>query len=121
VQYYRIPLNPEEAPNEASFDLFLNMLKEMDMGDALVFNCQSGRGKKIAYIPFVIVTGRTTFAMIIASLYMEWKKKLLKLDTEDEDPELSPRRSSTPREDTGNGKSSSNQRKLLFDCITPSR
>lgn len=70
IDYTRIPLNPEEGPHDESFDLFIGLFKKMNSGDALVFNCQSGRG-------------RTTFAMVLGLLFVKFQRKILLQNAEE--------------------------------------
>lgn len=47
VEYYRIPISDETAPEEKDFDQLVSELKDClgTPGVALVFNCQMGRGR----------------------------------------------------------------------------
>ncbi|RKP01076.1 hypothetical protein CXG81DRAFT_12437 [Caulochytrium protostelioides] len=54
VQYFRIPISPEQSPEDRYLDEFIRRIRSTHSSDALVFNCGSmGRG-------------RTTFTMTVA-------------------------------------------------------
>ena len=53
VQYVRIPISPEQAPEDQYIDGFVESMRNASSNDPLVFNCGMG-------------VGRTTFAMVIA-------------------------------------------------------
>ncbi|TPX31687.1 hypothetical protein SmJEL517_g05062 [Synchytrium microbalum] len=55
VQYIRIPVSPEQAPEDRYLDEYVNAIKNSKTSEALVFNCGMG-------------VGRTTFAMVMATL-----------------------------------------------------
>eukprot|EP00629_Pelagomonadales_sp_RCC1024_P006075 CAMPEP_0119295180 /NCGR_PEP_ID=MMETSP1329-20130426/49350_1 /TAXON_ID=114041 /ORGANISM="Genus nov. species nov., Strain RCC1024" /LENGTH=455 /DNA_ID=CAMNT_0007296091 /DNA_START=110 /DNA_END=1477 /DNA_ORIENTATION=+ len=45
VEYYRVPIADETAPEEKDFDQLVAELRGVDASSALVFNCQMGRGR----------------------------------------------------------------------------
>ncbi|TPX51665.1 hypothetical protein SeMB42_g01840 [Synchytrium endobioticum] len=55
VQYIRIPVSPEQAPEDRYLDEYVQAIKNSNTSEALVFNCGMG-------------VGRTTFAMVMATL-----------------------------------------------------
>ncbi|KAI9328029.1 inositol hexakisphosphate-domain-containing protein [Zopfochytrium polystomum] len=55
VKYTRIPISPEQAPEDSYLDEFVKVVKHVTLDDPLVFNCGMG-------------VGRTTFAMVAAVL-----------------------------------------------------
>ncbi|KAJ3409888.1 hypothetical protein HDV05_004169 [Chytridiales sp. JEL 0842] len=55
VTYVRIPISPEQAPEDRYLDEFVKVIKSTNIQDPLVFNCGMG-------------VGRTTFAMTVALL-----------------------------------------------------
>lgn len=55
VSYHRIPISPEQRPEDKYLDEFVDIIKNSDIDDLLVFNCGLG-------------VGRTTFSMISALL-----------------------------------------------------
>lgn len=57
VDYFRIPITDECAPEEKDFDELVNTLKDTTPTTAIVFNCQMGRG-------------RTTTGLVCAYLYL---------------------------------------------------
>ena len=61
VHYFRIPVTDERSPKEVDFDTLTHYVINATEGAALVFNCQMGRG-------------RTTTAMIVASLLQVRKR-----------------------------------------------
>jgi len=69
VEYYRIPISDETAPEEKDFDQLIAELKGClgKPGVALVFNCQMGRG-------------RTTTGMVSACIMSKAAKRTSKLD-----------------------------------------
>jgi nitrate reductase NapAB chaperone NapD len=42
IQYVRIPISPEQAPEDHYIDDYVDMIKKCDCGDPLVFNCGMG-------------------------------------------------------------------------------
>jgi len=57
VEYFRIPITDECAPEEKDFDELVNTLKDTTPTTGIVFNCQMGRG-------------RTTTGLVCAYLYL---------------------------------------------------
>ncbi|KAJ3046238.1 hypothetical protein HDV00_000050 [Rhizophlyctis rosea] len=55
VKYVRIPISPEQAPEDRYLDEYVSVIKQSKISDALIFNCGMG-------------VGRTTFAMVVAML-----------------------------------------------------
>lgn len=55
VEYERVPITDEKSPKERDFDLLVQHLSRAEIGTALIFNCQMGRG-------------RTTTGMVVATL-----------------------------------------------------
>lgn len=55
VKYVRIPISPEQAPEDHYLDEYVQHIKNASLQDALVFNCGMGGG-------------RTTFAMVLAMI-----------------------------------------------------
>ncbi|KAH7442546.1 hypothetical protein KP509_03G093600 [Ceratopteris richardii] len=55
VDYERVPITDEKSPKERDFDLLVQHLSRTEIGTALIFNCQMGRG-------------RTTTGMVVATL-----------------------------------------------------
>ncbi|MGE0494256.1 MAG: hypothetical protein AB7S38_33905 [Vulcanimicrobiota bacterium] len=55
VNYARIPITDEKAPEDRDFDALVATLKDIDPKAPLIFNCHAGRG-------------RTTTAMVVADL-----------------------------------------------------
>ncbi|KAJ3086244.1 hypothetical protein HK102_013370 [Quaeritorhiza haematococci] len=55
VKYVRIPISPEQAPEDRYLDEYVSVIRNTNTTDALVFNCGMG-------------VGRTTFAMVVAML-----------------------------------------------------
>ncbi|KAJ3280819.1 hypothetical protein HK104_000390 [Borealophlyctis nickersoniae] len=55
VKYARVPISPEQAPEDRYLDEYVNMIKKTRIEDSLVFNCGMG-------------VGRTTFAMVVGIL-----------------------------------------------------
>lgn len=45
VEYYRIPITDECAPEEKDFDAIVAATKDCNTDTAVVFNCQLGRGR----------------------------------------------------------------------------
>ena len=56
VDYARIPISDEKAPEDQDFDALIQRLRAADPHSALVFNCHAGRG-------------RTTTGMVVGELY----------------------------------------------------
>jgi len=62
VDYYRIPITDELAPEEKDFDELITVLKETMPNTSVVFNCQMGRGRTTtglvcAFLMSQIMTG----------------------------------------------------------------
>eukprot|EP00250_Pteridium_aquilinum_P010976 c19759_g1_i1 orf=495-4313(+) len=55
VCYERVPITDEKSPKERDFDLLVQHLSQVDIGTAVIFNCQMGRG-------------RTTTGMVVSTL-----------------------------------------------------
>ncbi|KAI9099760.1 inositol hexakisphosphate-domain-containing protein [Phlyctochytrium arcticum] len=55
IKYFRIPVSPEQTPEDRYVDEYVEIIKQAQDDDALVFNCGMG-------------VGRTTFATILATL-----------------------------------------------------
>ncbi|KAI8918923.1 inositol hexakisphosphate-domain-containing protein [Entophlyctis helioformis] len=55
VRYVRIPISPEQAPEDRYIDEYVSAIQETAIEDPVVFNCGMG-------------VGRTTFAMVLAML-----------------------------------------------------
>ncbi|KAI8912645.1 inositol hexakisphosphate-domain-containing protein [Gorgonomyces haynaldii] len=55
VKYIRIPISPEQAPEDRYIDEYLQVIKSCNVSDSLIFNCGMG-------------LGRTTFVMVLALL-----------------------------------------------------
>ncbi|TPX58470.1 hypothetical protein SpCBS45565_g07990 [Spizellomyces sp. 'palustris'] len=55
IRYFRIPVSPEQAPEDRYIDEYVQAIKDTVKEDALIFNCGMG-------------VGRTTFAMVLAIL-----------------------------------------------------
>lgn len=55
VKYVRIPISPEQAPEDHYLDDYVETIKASSSKDPLVFNCGMG-------------VGRTTFAMVVAMI-----------------------------------------------------
>jgi hypothetical protein len=55
VKYVRIPVSPEQAPDDHYLDEYVDTIRSCAPEDALVFNCGMG-------------VGRTTFAMVVAMI-----------------------------------------------------
>ncbi|KAJ3357018.1 hypothetical protein HDU83_009188 [Entophlyctis luteolus] len=53
VEYYRIPISPEQSPEDKYLDEFVEVIKKCEPDDHVVFNCGMG-------------AGRTTFSMTVA-------------------------------------------------------
>lgn len=53
IEYVRIPISPEQAPDDKYLDEYIKVIRSTRPENALVFNCGMG-------------VGRTTFAMIVA-------------------------------------------------------
>ena len=62
----RIPISPEQAPEEHYLDDYVEIIKGCSFDDALVFNC--GMGVACYCLEFLTRQGRTTFAMIVAMI-----------------------------------------------------
>jgi protein-tyrosine phosphatase len=45
VSYVRIPISPEQAPEDRYLDEFVKVIKESNIQDPLVFNCGMGVGR----------------------------------------------------------------------------
>jgi protein-tyrosine phosphatase len=60
VEYVRIPISPEQAPDDRYLDEFVHIIKKCSLQQALVFNCGMG-------------VSRTTFAMVTAMLIREFQ------------------------------------------------
>ena len=60
VDYARIPITDEQAPEDKDFDALVNRMQGFDSDTPLIFNCHAGRG-------------RTTTSMVIADL-MRWRE-----------------------------------------------
>ncbi|MFN8610515.1 MAG: hypothetical protein U0931_23450 [Vulcanimicrobiota bacterium] len=56
VDYARIPISDEKAPENQDFDALVSRLREADPKSPLVFNCHAGRG-------------RTTTGMVVGQLF----------------------------------------------------
>lgn len=69
IEYERIPISPEQAPEDRYIDEFLHKIGKRSVRCPLVFNCGMG-------------LGRTTFSMVMAMLIRR-KQMLL---TKDADP-----------------------------------
>lgn len=51
VNYVRIPISPEQAPEDSYLDEYVEAIKESSPGEALVFNCGMGVGRSMqAYL-----------------------------------------------------------------------
>lgn len=55
LEYYRIPVSAEQAPDDDYVDAYIDIIKRSSLDSPLVFNCGMG-------------VGRTTFAMVLALL-----------------------------------------------------
>jgi predicted protein tyrosine phosphatase len=55
VKYVRIPVSPEQAPDDHYLDEYVETIRSCSPEDSLVFNCGMG-------------VGRTTFAMVVAMI-----------------------------------------------------
>ena len=55
VRYHRIPISPEQRPEDKYLDEYVQLMAKTDLRDAVVFNCGLG-------------VGRTTFGMVSALL-----------------------------------------------------
>lgn len=45
VTYTRIPISPEQRPEDKYLDEYVNTVRNASLGDALVFNCGMGVGR----------------------------------------------------------------------------
>ncbi len=60
LDYYRIPVTAEHAPQEEDFDFLMRVLSSVDWSDtAVIMNCQIG-------------SGRSTTGTVVASLIFHW-------------------------------------------------
>ncbi|KAI8984466.1 inositol hexakisphosphate-domain-containing protein [Mycotypha africana] len=55
IKYFRIPISPEQAPENNYFDEYINVIRNLDPNDPLIFNCGIG-------------AVRTTVGIIIAQI-----------------------------------------------------
>ncbi|KAI8829287.1 inositol hexakisphosphate-domain-containing protein [Chytriomyces cf. hyalinus JEL632] len=78
LEYYRVPLTAERAPDPGDLDYMVKILSTIDLKNtAIVVNCQMG-------------LGRSTVGTIVTSLILDWLKGF-KLSCEDlSSPRLSP-------------------------------
>ncbi|OZJ03826.1 hypothetical protein BZG36_03823 [Bifiguratus adelaidae] len=53
VEYFRIPISPEQAPEDHYLDEYVNIIRSLDPADLLIFNCGMG-------------VVRTTLGMVVA-------------------------------------------------------
>ena len=60
VVYLRVPMSPNQRPEDLHLDLFVDVISRADFHDALVFNCGFG-------------AARTTFGMVVALLIRQAK------------------------------------------------
>ncbi|KAJ3024316.1 UNVERIFIED_CONTAM: hypothetical protein HDU68_008233 [Siphonaria sp. JEL0065] len=68
IEYYRVPLTAERAPDAAEMDDLVRILSTIDLHNtAIVMNCQIG-------------LGRSTVGTIVASLVLDWLKGLKSSD-----------------------------------------
>jgi hypothetical protein len=42
LTYFRIPISPEQAPEDNYFDEYVRVIKSLDPVDPLIFNCGMG-------------------------------------------------------------------------------
>lgn len=42
LNYFRIPISPDQAPEDSYFDEYVRVIKSLDPTDPLVFNCGMG-------------------------------------------------------------------------------
>ncbi|KAJ3127930.1 hypothetical protein HK100_009462 [Physocladia obscura] len=68
IEYYRVPLTAERAPDPAEMDDLVHIFSSIDLQNtAIVLNCQVG-------------LGRSTVGTIVASLVLDWLKGLKSSD-----------------------------------------
>lgn len=72
VNYFRIPISPEQAPDDLYLDEYMAVINKTNPNDPLVFNCGMG-------------IGRTTFAMVSAMIIR--RKIMLRDDLPDPFPD----------------------------------
>ena len=54
VSYLRIPISPEQAPEDSYLDEFVNVVKKTSLDDPLVFNCGMGVGRSMIKMKFLL-------------------------------------------------------------------
>lgn len=42
LKYFRIPISPEQAPEDNYFDEYINVIRNLEPTDPLIFNCGMG-------------------------------------------------------------------------------
>jgi hypothetical protein len=42
LKYFRIPISPEQAPDDNYFDEYINVIRNLEPTDPLIFNCGIG-------------------------------------------------------------------------------
>jgi hypothetical protein len=42
LRYFRIPISPEQAPEDNYFDEYINVIRSLEPTDPLIFNCGIG-------------------------------------------------------------------------------
>lgn len=45
VNYYRIPISPEQAPDDKYIDEYLQVIRNTPENDLMIFNCGMGIGR----------------------------------------------------------------------------
>ena len=51
IKYIRIPISPEQAPEDCYIDEYINVIRKSDPNEALIFNCGMGVGR--SFIIFI--------------------------------------------------------------------
>ncbi|KAI8143663.1 inositol hexakisphosphate-domain-containing protein [Fennellomyces sp. T-0311] len=86
VQYYRIPISPEQGPEDNYFDEYVRVIKTVDPKDPLIFNCGMGNVRTTVGIVIAQIIRR-------AQLYQREKKDYIPIPgytfSDSEDGEVS--------------------------------
>lgn len=53
VSYFRIPISPEQSPEDNYFDEYINVIRTLEPTDPLIFNCGIGAVRS-KYLEFII-------------------------------------------------------------------
>ena len=52
LHYARVPISPEQRPEDKYLDEFVEIIRKTDLNDPLVFNCGMGVGRS-KYVMFI--------------------------------------------------------------------